>query len=383
MRVHDDEAAETTDERAQARVATERWFLDRGVPHFIEDYSAREDILTRAVPMLVFVTVASTLFAFGDVWKGWRQAAVVIATFAALIGVWVLINLFRRRRPFAYPDSVNALEIAVAVVFPPLAALAGGHTAVAPILLASQLVLLAVIYFGASYGIVPVVVWAGGQIIAQVGDVVRVLTRALPLLLLFTTFLFINAEVWLVAANLDRWQVAGVIGLFAAVTVLFVVVWLREEVDRVDDEVDAATMRRLCAGTPMEEPDAAVAPEACRIQLVRLTRRQRANMLLVLVVSQVIQAVMVAVCVFGFFVAFGWLAIGPEAREAWVGRDDVGALYPVAGLLAAFSALYFAVYAVTDATYRQQFFTPIREQLDKAVAVRTAYRRLLRASTPR
>jgi hypothetical protein len=41
-----------------------------------------------------------------------------------------------------------------------------------------------------------------------------------------------------------------------------------------------------------------------------------------------------------------------------------------------FSGLYFTVYAVTDATYRAQFFTGITDDLEKAVGVRAAYQAL-------
>ena len=38
------------------RVAeTERWFIHRGIPHFIDGYSASQDIFTRAAPLLTFI----------------------------------------------------------------------------------------------------------------------------------------------------------------------------------------------------------------------------------------------------------------------------------------------------------------------------------------
>ena len=44
--------------------------------------------------------------------------------------------------------------------------------------------------------------------------------------------------------------------------------------------------------------------------------------------------------------------------------------------LAAFSGLYFTVYAITDETYRRQFFTQITTELEHAVGVRAVYRAL-------
>ena len=51
-------------------------------------------------------------------------------------------------------------------------------------------------------------------------------------------------------------------------------------------------------------------------------------------------------------------------------------LAKVSVFLGSFSGLYFTVYAVTDATYRQQFFTEILRELERAVGVRAVYRDL-------
>ncbi len=358
-----------TDERQAVVEETERWFLDRGLPHFIHHYRAREDILTRAAPVLGFVWLVSLVFAFGDRFEGWAQAGVIGATSVGLAAIWVLINVARKRRPFAYPTRVTVLELVIGLAIPPAVSLVGGHTIrTALILLGSELVLLGLVYAGASYGIVPIIAWVGGQVTRQLGDVTRVLTRALPMLLLFTTFLFVNTEVWQVAHFLRKGTLIGVLALFAVVTVVFVVVWLSEELDHIGKELDHDAMVDLCKNTPVRghltEGAAVIEP---------LSKRQRLNMVLVLVVSQLIQSVLVAAAVFGFFVVFGLLAIGQPVREAWLGEDDPAALFKVAGLLATFSALYFAVYAVTDSTYRDQFYSPIRRQLDKALAVRAAY----------
>ena len=45
--------------------------------------------------------------------------------------------------------------------------------------------------------------WAAKRTFSSLGLLFPLVTRALPLLLLFVTFLFINAEVWQVASTLD------------------------------------------------------------------------------------------------------------------------------------------------------------------------------------
>jgi len=53
----------------------------------------------------------------------------------------------------------------------------------------------------------------------------------------------------------------------------------------------------------------------------------------------------------------------------------------VSVFLAASSGLYFTVYAVTDSTYRQQFFDKIMRELARVVGARICYRELRRTST--
>jgi len=69
-------------------------------------------------------------------------------------------------------------------------------------------------------------------------------------------------------------------------------------------------------------------------------------------------------------------------QEAWTGSTIHALPYAtnlsvellqVSVFLAAFSGLYFTVYAVTDETYRDQFFTEIKAELEKAVGVRAVY----------
>jgi hypothetical protein len=84
-------------------------------------------------------------------------------------------------------------------------------------------------------------------------------------------------------------------------------------------------------------------------------------------------------------VVFGAVAIDSRVIETWIGSKPsypfgVGVvsreLLQVATFLSAFSGLYFTVYAVTDATYRQQFFTAILRELGQVVSARVVYRHI-------
>jgi hypothetical protein len=100
---------------------------------------------------------------------------------------------------------------------------------------------------------------------------------------------------------------------------------------------------------------------------------------LVLLVSQAVQVLLLSVAVLLFFLVFGSVVMDADVVSAWLGREvtDVsGSLLKVSVFLAGFSGLYFTVYAVTDETYRQQFFTSVTRELEQAVAVRAVYRGL-------
>ena len=115
--------------------------------------------------------------------------------------------------------------------------------------------------------------------------------------------------------------------------------------------------------------------------IVEVAGLQKWNLVLVLLVSQFVQVLLLAVAVLLFFLVFGNVIMQPEVVGSWLGQKPEATnvtdpLIKVSVFLAAFSGLYFTVYAVTDETYRQQFFTSVTRELERAVAVRAVYRSL-------
>jgi hypothetical protein len=229
--------------------------------------------------------------------------------------------------------------------------------------------------------------WAVRRTLGSLGQLFPLVTRALPLLLLFVTFLFINAEVWEVASRLDGAVMWLTVALFTAITVAFLLARLPEEMQVFDDRLDAEQVVAGCRGTPLEEWAAAHDREAEQAMgQQELAGLQKANLLLMLLIAQIVQVLLLSAAVFGFFVVFGLLVMEPGIIENWTGEDTLRAvpfferanmeLLQVSTFLAAFSGLYFTVYAVTDEIYRRQFFTSIVDELERAVSVRVAYRAL-------
>jgi hypothetical protein len=230
----------------------------------------------------------------------------------------------------------------------------------------------------------PILKWTVGRTLASLHLILPMVTRALPLLLLFVTFLFINAEAWQLAAHLDGGVLWLTVLLFAAMAVVFLLVRLPEELDVSDDTVDADQLRRACRGTPLEGEVGRLIKEDGEVLVSDSEVRgyERANLVLVLLVAQVVQVLVLAVAVFAFFMVFGSIVMEHSVQEAWTGgrihalpvADNLSVeLVQVSVFLAAFSGLYFTVTVLTDETYRAQFFTGVMAELDQAVGVRAAY----------
>jgi hypothetical protein len=223
--------------------------------------------------------------------------------------------------------------------------------------------------------------WAVRRTFGSLGLMFPLLTRALPLLLLAVTFLFINAEVWQVAALMSRHVLWISVGFFAVIAMVFLLVRLPEEVRQVERDVVGDRVAECCAGTPAAEAAhhvTAVPPD--------LPRFARANLVLVLLFGQAIQVLLLTLGLFAFFVVFGSLTIPDSTVAAWTGQavsslpSSLGSRVPVTNelwqvsvFLSAFAGLYFTVYAVTDETYRSQFFAGVSTELEQAVAVNAVY----------
>jgi hypothetical protein len=202
------------------------------------------------------------------------------------------------------------------------------------------------------------------------------------------TFLFINAEVWHVAANLDGGALWLTVLLFTVLGIVFFLVRLPEEIDRADDELDDDRIAAVCAGTPLagEAIRLAADGQVALDERVEVNRFERANLTIALLIIQTSQVLLVALTLMAFFIVFGAIAMKREVVEAWIGGptlhlpglENVSVeLLQVSVFLAAFSGLYFTVVAVTDETFRDQFFTDVMNEMERAIAVRAVYNVLL------
>ncbi len=233
----------------------------------------------------------------------------------------------------------------------------------------------------------PIVTWAVHRTLGSLRQLLPMMTRSLPLLIVFVTFLFIGAETWHVASRLDGGVLWLVVLFFLAMVVGFLLVRLPEEIDRADDDLDDARIVAVTAGTPLaaEVERLAAARPGALAQETQISRFERANLTVALVVIQLSQVLLVSLTVLLFLLVFGSLAMRKEVIEVWIqGPTHYWDFLPnvsvellqVSIFLAAFSALYVSVTSVSDETYRGQFFTEVLREMERAIAVRAAYNAL-------
>lgn len=369
-----------------SRNETEQWFIRRGLPHFIEPYGTGPDVWSRAAPVLVVAYIAGGLHALDlSNWSVTRNIAAAAVVVALLFATWTLTNRLRHRPALSRPRELGAPELAAFLIGPVLPALVFEQWGDALQAVIEGMVVLAVIYVFTSYGVLPLLGWAASQTFSRIGSVGRMLTRALPLLLLFTTFLFINAEVWQVAGTLEGPIYVVTLALFFLLGSAFVLSRVPEAIRSVNDFDDWSEVDELVQGTPAA---GLVLPTEGDPMERPLSIRQRVNIGMVSVFSQAILISFVALILAAFFTLFGFLAIPEETAASWTQLSEVNVfahwnvggrtlvlsepLLRVAGFLGAFTGMYFTVVLGTDATYRDEFAEDAGPQIRQALAVRLA-----------
>ncbi len=369
--------------------AVEHWFVLRGVPHFVESKTDGSilDTWTRALPLLVIGYLLRGFNALNLAeWSVLRNVAVSFAVVAMLIAAWVLSNRLRGVASFARPTDIDTPELALFLLGPAIPILAFEQLGDAIESVVLGCLLLALIYGWSSYGVGLLLRWGWHRGWSQLAGLGSLVARALPLLLLFNTFLFINAEVWEVAGTLHGLAYVVVLSTFVLLGVIFALSRVPGLIRSMRSFESWSDIERHLPGTPAEGtrlPTGALVED-------RLTLRQRFNIGLVVLFGQALQITLVTVALTGFFVLFGFFAVSEMTASGWTRLDDVHVfgtatlggrplvlsepLLRVSAFLGAFSGMYFTVVLTTDETYRTEFADDIGPQVREALAVRTAYR---------
>ena len=369
--------------------ATERWFYRRGLPFLVEDYRSSTNVWTRASPALAvcfIILILGSAASFDDTLGAVTGVAITLVV-AVVYGMW---NRARGRSWRALPDRVTWPVLAGFILIPGIVTVLSSRTwetTLETIVLAT--VILAVAWVLTRYAIVALCGWAIRYTFRGFSDLYRLTTRALPLLLLFIVFLFLNTEVWQVAGGLQAGHLWVVIAMFILFGIVFVVGRVPEEIRLIEAATTREQVVLACARTPIAELvdslDGLDSP-------VNLNRRQKANIGLVMTVAQLVQVALFAVVVWLFLVVFGALAVSVTLQGIWMdgaapvdlvwewqgGYGVTRQLLRVSLFLAAFSGFYVTIYTAIDASYREHFYDRIRMDLERSLSVRRAYVMLYR-----
>jgi hypothetical protein len=265
--------------------------------------------------------------------------------------------------------------------------------------LAINLFYLLVVWFTISFGLDRVAVWAKRDALKNLRGAMTGLLRGLPLLLVFTAFFVMTAEVWQVAAEVRTVPLLGLLGLLLGLTLAFVVVTSWKEINEqsefkgwkdVEDAADPknelrngaapGTVKRLWqTSADLRGSDPPDSP---------LKGKERINAIAVLGVYQLFLFVPVMLAAGLLFWCIGHLAVTPEMAADWIYGDRSSAADAdklralsffsdpwtrVAAILAVFSLLYIAVAVLSDDDQRKEFLSGADAGLRERLAVRVLY----------
>lgn len=374
---------------AETRRAIERWFASRGVPQLIEGFTSEQRMDARAGPFIAVWIVIGTYLLWArrsDMSVLDNAVAGTIALVASLLAIGVFLWV-RRHIPFDLTSKLDFVDIAVIGVVPGIAAgVVHGSAGVAIGVIPTVLLGVGVIYLVTGFGLLELAGWALGYLRAQLGQIVTLVSRTLPVLLILVVFLLFASELWQAAHTLGGADLAAVIGLLLLVATILCVNRGRDEIEAIEASRDRDAIAGLIEGTP-------AGPLAPRLRSGtalprRLVWRERLNLLFLMLISQLLQSLFVGLLVTVFLVALGLLAIPASVQETWVGepvrtvvafelfgepRLLSAELLITAGLLGGMCALYFTGLALSDAAFRAEFHERVVGDVEQIMAVHVAY----------
>jgi MFS family permease len=301
---------------------------------------------------------------------------VILAALAAMIPVALLVAWLVSRIVDA-PRRTTIAVVSVVAAF--LADLLGGSVGDKVHGLLDTALLIAVILVLAGLGLGSVLGWALRLTASNLASAGALVARALPVVLL-TVLVFFNGYVWSMASKIGRDRMWLVVAFMALIAVAFL---FGGVVERARPVLTATTSQdadpdRL-TGTPFAAmPD----PAAGR----PLRRAERANVIFVVMASQITQIATVALVTSAIFFVLGLLVLSPQVLAAWTTNATAQgtwlgmtlpvpqALIHVTMFLGALTFMYVSARSVGDGEYRKEFLDPLVDDLRLTLVARNRYR---------
>jgi hypothetical protein len=384
--------------RARQRAA-DRWFREQGLPTFVPLRRWFTDLPRRVAPLVTAVTlVAALLSGMGEAIDTaaellpddeWALLGIVVLILGVTaIIAWAGFRLVRaalRRLPAPSGTAVAGVVIAVCLA----ALVVGGYllrpgAVVAPVIEGLVLVAVCMLITGAGGG--ALLSWGSRLAVRNVSAIGHMASIALPVILMLVVFAFFSAEVWQMSSALHWGSIALIGAVVAALALIVVLRVCASEIDEIRQTLTPEERGALLTGTPIAQDGSTSAPSAPSAPL-RLV--QRFNVMLVMAVAQLMQAVLFAAMLWALLVLIGGIAIPVGIVELWVGPGTPahplqverltigGATLPItmnlvktAALMSIISSLPFVLSAVSEQRYRERFFDPIMADMRRAIVVR-------------
>jgi hypothetical protein len=197
---------------------------------------------------------------------------------------------------------------------------------------------------------------------------------------LLTTLVFFNGNVWIMAATISGDRLALAIFFLTAIAAAFVISATSE---RVRPMLRAPGVALKDSGsldnTPFETmPDPPNSPPLSRIE--------RINVVFVLAASQLAQIMMVAALTAAIYVTLGLIVLTPALQKEWARTTSdnatmFGLTVPVPDslvhlclFLGALTFMYVSARAAGDDDYRSTFVDPLIDDLHATLTARNRYR---------
>lgn len=377
-------------DRDMDRVAAETWFLQRGLPSVLTRRARWRRLWRRSAPILaggsaLMVATALVTWAAGDrtidIDDNPSAAEwVILATLALIVPLVCVVGwlVSRVRRPRLRTTIATASVVAAILVDLFKDSIGGKAESILDTALFVGIVLVLT-----GLGLGSVLGWAVRLTMSHLASAGALVTRVLPVVLL-TVLVFFNGYVWSMASKIGRDRMWLVVGFMAFIAVAFLFSGVIERTrpvlaDRTTRDDDAGRL----ANTPFAAmPDPMPDPTA----VDPLHRDERANVVFVVMASQITQVMTVAVVTGAIFFVLGLLVLSPEVLASWTGDGpDQGtwlgmtlpvpqALIHVTMFLAALTFMYVSARSVGDGEYRKQFLDPLVDDLRLTLVARNRYR---------
>lgn len=378
--------------------SADRWFRELGLPTFVPLRRWLTDLPRRVVPLMTVATIvvpaildfngSVVVEVFGSGGGEWLLLAVGLTLLAVIaLLAWAGYRVVRavlRRMPVVAGTIAAVLWIALCVAALIVAGYQRHPGAVfSPVVEGVAIMLSCMLITGAGGG--AVFAWASRLAVRNGSAIGHMASIALPVILMLVVFAFFSAEVWQIGSALS-WPSIALVAMVVAALALLVV--LRVSAAEIDETRQTLTVEQRVA---LLESTPAAGRGADAVEPAPLRLAQRVNLLLVMAVAQLIQALLFAGLLWALLVTIGAITIPYGVIASWIGAATTtgaaqlrvepvmlgGVSLPItinliktAAFLSIIAALPFVLSAVSEARYRERFFDPIMVDIRRAILVR-------------